>query len=594
VRRLARALLVLTLIAVVAAAPVWPRFFLELSVSGNYSTDGKWRPLLRLPVGVSSEVKTFEGLFKLHLPVLYPRKYSVHVDDCLAELSVNGQSFAEQGVPFCDFGKARVVSLHNYLKPGENLIWFKAYNRGGVGGFDLRASARDWTLIFYWGLSILTVLLALTLLSRITGLGKSHFPFMLVFALGYVLRLIYLFVTPYGLRGHDTEAHIQYIEHVLQHWTVPQASQGWQYYQPPLYYFLSALWLKLSAWGGFSQAAGMFGLQVAAFILSLVALAVSLALIAHSQRSRGDSSVSVAAGIFLAALPSLVFFATRINNDVLLQVLSLTALACFFCFLSDGASRYWWLGCCFTALALLTKTNAVIVAPLAVGALVLRSGFSWRRRLAFLLGGLALVAALSAPYYRLRYEQPGGSALVGNIGNLSDGLKIPNDRRFLITFNPFKVLEKPFNNAWEDSFRRAYFWEYLYRSAFFGEFNFEPALHWLGSALLLLSFQFWPLFLIGLYRALRSRWREGLFFLLAVLSALVSHLALRLKAPYSCSQDFRYITVVMLPVCYFLACGLNSLGSVWRGIFTYLAWSFAVLSTCFFLILYWQVPGNSF
>jgi hypothetical protein len=49
-----------------------------------------------------------------------------------------------------------------------------------------------------------------------------------------------------GEQGFDVGGHLEYIDHVRKHWTVPLATQGWQMYQAPLYYFLAAIVLKVT------------------------------------------------------------------------------------------------------------------------------------------------------------------------------------------------------------------------------------------------------------------------------------------------------------------------------------------------------------
>src|SRR5262249_10650867 len=40
-----------------------------------------------------------------------------------------------------------------------------------------------------------------------------------------------------GRMGFDAYDHLRYIEYVRNHWSIPFGNQGWQMYQPPLYYF---------------------------------------------------------------------------------------------------------------------------------------------------------------------------------------------------------------------------------------------------------------------------------------------------------------------------------------------------------------------
>ncbi len=58
--------------------------------------------------------------------------------------------------------------------------------------------------------------------------------------IGTWLRWIYVEGTPATLRAHDFQGHMDYLGFVLEHGRIPTATQGFQGYQPPLYYFIAA------------------------------------------------------------------------------------------------------------------------------------------------------------------------------------------------------------------------------------------------------------------------------------------------------------------------------------------------------------------
>src|SRR3990172_7023155 len=78
-------------------------------------------------------------------------------------------------------------------------------------------------------------------LSACFDAGKRHWMILGITAFGALLRLFYVFRTPYSLRSYDAEGHVDYIFYVLTHWSIPPADLAWQSYQPPLYYFFSAI-----------------------------------------------------------------------------------------------------------------------------------------------------------------------------------------------------------------------------------------------------------------------------------------------------------------------------------------------------------------
>ena len=44
--------------------------------------------------------------------------------------------------------------------------------------------------------------------------------------------------------GFDTRAHLDYVGYILQHGALPLADEGWEMYQPPLYYLAAAALLR--------------------------------------------------------------------------------------------------------------------------------------------------------------------------------------------------------------------------------------------------------------------------------------------------------------------------------------------------------------
>ena len=74
-------------------------------------------------------------------------------------------------------------------------------------------------------------------------------------------------------RSHfDWQGHLDYIQYIAKHWKVPIATDGWEMFQPPLYYLISAVILKFS--GGslkaiqtFTTLAGLGNLLFSWFLL---------------------------------------------------------------------------------------------------------------------------------------------------------------------------------------------------------------------------------------------------------------------------------------------------------------------------------------
>jgi len=218
-------------------------------------------------------------------------------------------------------------------------------------------------------------------------------------------------------QGFDALAHMEYVEHVHRTWSVPYADQGWEMYQPPLYYFAGAgLWKLFGVEPGSAAALAalrMFGWL--ALCVQLAALAGTLWELFREEREK------LAPGLLLAAaLPMQLYLFQYVTNESLAATWISLALYCSVRNLKRGdagiashATLGALLGC-----ALLTKFSALlalcgVVTLLAVG-VALREGPKLR---AFARGPfvVALVAlALCAPYYASVHARF-GSVLVWNL-----------------------------------------------------------------------------------------------------------------------------------------------------------------------------------
>ena len=119
------------------------------------------------------------------------------------------------------------------------------------------------------------------------AIGRELFP-----VLGLAVLWIALFANNLGalpnLVGYDVDGHLVYIHYIQQHHSLPRADQGWETFQPPLYYMLSAallsaLSLSVAQDGGV-MAMRMLGLAIG--IAHFVLVWASLRLLFPGERSK--------------------------------------------------------------------------------------------------------------------------------------------------------------------------------------------------------------------------------------------------------------------------------------------------------------------
>ena len=216
--------------------------------------------------------------------------------------------------------------------------------------------------------------------------------------------------------GFDAPGHLEYVGQVLETGTLPLAEQGWQAYQPPLYYAAAALLLQ-----AFSVSPGEPGGIVALRLLNLAAAAASLLLVAASLGILfPDRGRLRALGLLLSAfLPAMIYVFHYPTNETL--SIALSAATVYLALRLARAERARGrdaalLGACLGA-ALLAKFSALLLVPVVVAvpfarALERREG-SAARGASLGLISLAAAAAVSGWHYArvwMRY----GAPFVGN------------------------------------------------------------------------------------------------------------------------------------------------------------------------------------
>jgi hypothetical protein len=207
---------------------------------------------------------------------------------------------------------------------------------------------------------------------------------------------------PEGI-GFDTADHLDYIRWVAEKRSIPLATDGWQMFQSPLYYIISApLLLALE---------GILGpITISGQLLRIIPLACGAAQVEVVYRvlrivfpTRPDlQRLGLVAGSFL---PMNIYMSQYVGNEPLAGLLSATAILCALRIdggapLGSFARRLLALGAAL-GLALLAKaTAALLVVPLAAyaGLAAARAGSRARAAVAAALP-LATACAIAAPYY---------------------------------------------------------------------------------------------------------------------------------------------------------------------------------------------------
>jgi Dolichyl-phosphate-mannose-protein mannosyltransferase len=404
-----------------------------------------------------------------------------------------------------------------------------------------------WSFV---ALALIPLLLALAQIFRLHVAQRFAIVSSLVPLLGYWAR------TPWNVRGHDVggdDGHLGYVLHIVRHGSIPSPQSGWTFYHPPLYYGFGALVVRLSQPLGIAATDALQALSLCLWLVFLAASSGAIRLSVREPRARLIATLS------LAFWPSGVMHAVRIGNDLPLYATAAVATWFMLLFWRHGRWRDLALLSLFTGLAVMSKSNALVLV-VAFGLLIGMTSLFQKRahRLAniFVFLGSSAVAvglnfAMRADYYR---HTPRERWLVGNGEFINPALRVPSSLGHLLVPDLPVYLSQPWLNTFSDATGRGRFWNALWRSSLSGEFHYGGAfrtgvaLLWGGVllALLILGALRWLRTLRTSQRFLQTAWLDLPWMILS-LTWLASLFALRIQMPFACSNDFRYVLPVLVP-----------------------------------------------
>jgi hypothetical protein len=511
-----------------------------------------------LPVLITSQNnENLHVSFDLTLGQLFPTVYRIKPDDCLNSVSINGQQLQTPDVQFCDYGSGRPINLEPYLKSGVNHVQIVIGDQGGQVGIKMQSDGSDPLLT----LIIMGLLLSITLYSGallfIRYRAQKDLLLPVVFIGGLLLRVLYVIVTPYDLRGHDTGAHIDYINYFAEHLRIPAAQSGWENHQAPLYYMITGLWMKAGLLLHISSETLLLHIQLFSLLLSIISLALTwwMATLLFPKKE-GRTSAALMLGI-VAVFPTLIFLAARISNDTLYQCLGFLFMALTVYWWQKPSWKIWYLLCALIGLSLLTKVSATTFVPILFLPLLLLRKTALTKKILHGFLGLVLIIALCGWLFVLRFYLEADTSRSLSLGNqgMNSGLSVANSPVNLLTFNPSQILQHPYNNPWDDTYRRQYFPEYFFRSAFTGEFGFDDHLKDLNVGILFFALLAIPLMVFGFIRERCTDPLKHLPFWLLLLLMLAASASYRIHFPYTANQDFRFVVMIIVPLSYYAVSG---------------------------------------
>lgn len=463
----------------------------------------------------------------------------IHPDDCVTRLKVNGIDLPFETYPgYCSWNngfKLPKSEIQKHVGKDVDKFHFEMglRNNSGLGGLTASISANSFLM------GLFAVLLFLCIGGLIFSVGtrfKIDARLLLIFILGLILRVAYAQNTFFDERGHDTGGHLNYIQIVADNHHIPAADECWTCYHPPVYYIASAGVWNAFGWLGFSPQNAVKWFD---FLISLVALGFGLACI---RENLWGMSRYIAA-LLWCAWPSFILASPRIGNDILFYAMHAVVLWSCIRYIKTSLGKYLLVAVVAAAIAYWTKSTAVVSFGL-VGVTVLAhtlprflrklSRMEWASLAVLLVVGIVVLVRVL------------GGDIVANASGNDNSVLVQNNPGNFLFFDIRMFLTNPYIDPWHDELGRQFFWNYLAKTSLFGEFTLlnNDLGRWCAT---FASAGFLVLLGFGLRGFWKMRWTKVNVLLAAqALFFFAAMIALRLKYPYSCSNDFRYIVPVLL------------------------------------------------
>lgn len=190
------------------------------------------------------------------------------------------------------------------------------------------------------------------------------FAFLSIFA----VQLGYIAYTPFWDRQHDSRdfmnyqfgGHFGYIGYIFfnNHLPTGNPTDYWCFFNPPLFYIISAIFMKIQTFFNFTIEQGLENLQ----ILSVLYTTIFIIYVYRILKEINIRKVIIPLILFVGLSPAIVIMSGSLNNDILSIMLS--TMAIFYCikwYESDLVSDLIKIAITIS-LAIMTKISTAIIA----------------------------------------------------------------------------------------------------------------------------------------------------------------------------------------------------------------------------------------
>jgi hypothetical protein len=542
--------------------------------------------------------------FEAKASIFGNRRFHFIVDDCVEAIQVDEEGIDISGIPsasLCDIHNGFVIDLPVSSTDVPSHVRVEISDVGGgfkasvfAGAF--RETFRDATLMIALLLPLAVFWQRTFLRSKTAGYGAWSVGFSLVFYIALALFFYrYMGALPHE-HSHDFYGHMDYLRFVLTHLRLPEASQCYECYQPPVYYLFAAGAFTLGKW---------VGLVDPMMAVKAISLPVYLALVSIYVSFVRRLNVRPWASLFGFSLfllwPLGVVKATDFTADILAACGVFWSFLWTFKWYDTPRIKFVFKALIIAAITMWIKSTAIVAFGMfGVATLMLlyerritfKSLVSWRM-LCIAAGCLLLGFSYLAHLSTVSTDDPASTAMVFYTMSSNTSLWFADDTLAYYLVFPFETfLKQPFLNTFHDETGRKYFWNAFFKTVVLGEWEWQPRKLAMAMNVTFLLMVIYSLISGGaaLLKPVRFAARPLALHGVAIGLLLLMLVVFRISQPAGCNQDVRYIYAIIPLFCLCYTALIQDHISAGRRIRAYAGASlgllFMVLSIGFFIAHY--------
>jgi len=371
-------------------------------------------------------------------------------------------------------------------------------------------------------------------------------------------------------RGFDAGGHVEYVNFLRENRRIPLAYEGWELYQPPLYY------LTIIATSSF------FGVKIIGLLMWLLLVIISYKFF---KKQFGSVAVSLIGILITSSLPVVLYLTYAISNEFFSGVLISITLVYYVSFYKPTNNSKIILGI-LIGLSFLAKATAfVLVLSIAIDQFILvRYKIIKTAKNLFLPFGISFL--MSGWFYLRNWILFGGPFISSydfpKIYPLMQTI-VPRNLAFFLSLKGFLTMD--LFRSQHYSFLSGTFFSWFYD----GHNVIIPVQEYskIGTILFFFSIPIFIFFLVGYVKEYFVKKNKSVIFLLYSTLLFIGYVAYNFRLPYYSTVKGVFLISSVIPFGYFFIKGIIPYKKYLLYISFYLVLYSLILVRNFWILKYW-------